>query len=104
MKTSSSDDPANRRQQGETFTVLVNKMMGRKILRVEDKTELGRWSYIQVAGKDKKIITIITGYIPCVQHNPGDDTVTAQQIRILKQMEKETSFHVNSGAKIWKRK
>eukprot|EP00957_Ditylum_brightwellii_P201512 15326011-Ditylum_brightwellii.AAC.1 len=42
-----------------------------------DSTGLGRWSYVKVAGRDQKQVVITTSYRPCIQHNPGNRTVTA---------------------------
>ena len=84
IATSNSDDPAGQRQQGGTCTVIINNLVGRKITSGEDKKGLGRWSYIQISGRDYRKTIIITGYKPCIQEQCGDKTVTAQQKRILK--------------------
>eukprot|EP00957_Ditylum_brightwellii_P210129 15364599-Ditylum_brightwellii.AAC.1 len=52
--------------------------MGHK-LSDEDFSGLGRWSYVEIAGRDQKKRIFTTGYKPCVQYNPGSNTVTAQQ-------------------------
>eukprot|EP00957_Ditylum_brightwellii_P166413 12667852-Ditylum_brightwellii.AAC.1 len=48
-----------------------------------DNKGLGRWSYVQIAGKEQKKVIFVTAYKPCVQTNKGDSTVTAQHKRML---------------------
>eukprot|EP00957_Ditylum_brightwellii_P144289 10993042-Ditylum_brightwellii.AAC.1 len=52
--TSNSDDPAGWKQQGGTCIGLVNGIVGRKMSGGEDNKGLGRWSYVQIAGKGQK--------------------------------------------------
>eukprot|EP00957_Ditylum_brightwellii_P108547 8279768-Ditylum_brightwellii.AAC.1 len=56
----------------------------------EDKSRLGRWTYVCIAKKDNRKLYIITGYCPRVQTNPGTGAVNAQQKRLLKSTEGET--------------
>eukprot|EP00957_Ditylum_brightwellii_P098190 7481378-Ditylum_brightwellii.AAC.1 len=64
-------------------------MVGRIIQTGGDNSRLGRWSYVQIAGRDQKKVTIVTAYHPCKQTNPGDSTVTAQQRQLLRQQGKK---------------
>eukprot|EP00957_Ditylum_brightwellii_P083511 6348610-Ditylum_brightwellii.AAC.1 len=52
--TSTSNDPAGWKQQGGTCIGLVNGMVGRKMSGGEYNKRLGRWSYVQIAGRDQK--------------------------------------------------
>eukprot|EP00957_Ditylum_brightwellii_P108538 8278697-Ditylum_brightwellii.AAC.1 len=58
-------------------------MVGRKMSGGEDNKGLGRWSYVQIAGKDQKKVMFVTAHKPCVQTNKGDNTVIAQHKQIL---------------------
>eukprot|EP00957_Ditylum_brightwellii_P153864 11711250-Ditylum_brightwellii.AAC.1 len=53
----------------------------------EDNKGLGRWSHVQIAGKDQKKVMLVTVYKPCVQTKEGDSTVTAQHKQILTMQE-----------------
>eukprot|EP00957_Ditylum_brightwellii_P206622 15349247-Ditylum_brightwellii.AAC.1 len=77
------DNPADERHQGGTCTGLVNNMVGRHIMLGENKLGLGQWSYVKIAGRDQHKIVFVTAYKPCVQSNPGDNIVTAQQKCLL---------------------
>eukprot|EP00957_Ditylum_brightwellii_P148430 11300294-Ditylum_brightwellii.AAC.1 len=59
-------------------------MTGRIIKADTDTSGLGRWSYIKIARKDKKKVTIVTAYRPCEQNKPGEATVNAQQHKVLR--------------------
>eukprot|EP00957_Ditylum_brightwellii_P040176 3040152-Ditylum_brightwellii.AAC.1 len=52
--TSASDDPSGWKQQRDTCIGLVNGMVGKKMSGGENNKELGRWSYVQIAGRDQK--------------------------------------------------
>eukprot|EP00957_Ditylum_brightwellii_P131491 10029472-Ditylum_brightwellii.AAC.1 len=41
--------------------------------------------YHQQGGREQQQVTVVTAYRPCIQHNPGNTTVTAQQIRVMQQ-------------------
>eukprot|EP00957_Ditylum_brightwellii_P083130 6320468-Ditylum_brightwellii.AAC.1 len=60
-------------------------MSGRIINKNSNPSGLGRWSYVKIDGRDQRQVTVVTAYRPCLQHNPGNNTVTAQQIRIMRQ-------------------
>eukprot|EP00957_Ditylum_brightwellii_P180337 13738212-Ditylum_brightwellii.AAC.2 len=77
--TSCSDDPVGRKQQGGTCIGFVNDIVGRHIASSEDETGICGWNYVQIAGKDQRVIKLVTTYKPCVQSDTGDDTVTAQK-------------------------
>eukprot|EP00957_Ditylum_brightwellii_P160227 12198633-Ditylum_brightwellii.AAC.1 len=83
LVTSCSDDPANEKQQGGTCIWLVNDMAGQHVTSGEDKSGLGRWSYVKIAGRDQCEIVFVNAYKPCVQSNPGDNTVTVQHKHLL---------------------
>eukprot|EP00957_Ditylum_brightwellii_P082779 6293731-Ditylum_brightwellii.AAC.1 len=51
----------------------------------EDKSDLGWWKYVEIAGREKRKVVLITGYGPCIQSNPQDSTVMAQQKHLLTQ-------------------
>eukprot|EP00957_Ditylum_brightwellii_P116279 8869556-Ditylum_brightwellii.AAC.1 len=82
---SSSDDPAETYQQGGTYMEVMDKMTGCIIEADIDDSGFGQWSYMEIAGKDQRQITVVTAYKPCLQHNLGDSTVTAQQTRVVHQ-------------------
>eukprot|EP00957_Ditylum_brightwellii_P181738 13844837-Ditylum_brightwellii.AAC.1 len=58
-------------------------MVGRIIASDTADSGLGQWSYVKIAGRDQKQITIVTTYRPCKQSNPGDSTINAQQYCLL---------------------
>eukprot|EP00957_Ditylum_brightwellii_P092757 7062571-Ditylum_brightwellii.AAC.2 len=60
-------------------------MVGRIIKTSDDDSRLGRWCYVQIAGRYQKKVTIVNVYRPCNQANPGDGTVNAKQWRITRQ-------------------
>eukprot|EP00957_Ditylum_brightwellii_P128602 9810213-Ditylum_brightwellii.AAC.1 len=60
-------------------------MSGRIIDKNCDPSGLGQLSYVKIAGRDQQQVTVVTAYRLCIQHNPGNNTVTAQQIRVMKQ-------------------
>eukprot|EP00957_Ditylum_brightwellii_P147404 11224530-Ditylum_brightwellii.AAC.1 len=62
---SSSDNPAGLYQQGVMCTAITGKMVGRIIKSDTNSSGLGRWSYVQIAGRDQHKLTIITVYRPC---------------------------------------
>eukprot|EP00957_Ditylum_brightwellii_P008143 617414-Ditylum_brightwellii.AAC.1 len=76
---SSSNDPAGFYQQGGTCTAITGEMVGQIIRSGTGFGGLGRWSYVQIAGRDQQQITIATAYRPCEQSKPGNSTVTIQQ-------------------------
>eukprot|EP00957_Ditylum_brightwellii_P096209 7329005-Ditylum_brightwellii.AAC.1 len=81
--SASSDDPAKCNQQGGVCMGMVDKVLGRHIKSGSDDKGLGRWCYICLSGQYQQKIYIVTAYRPCIQHDPGDATVTTQQKRLL---------------------
>eukprot|EP00957_Ditylum_brightwellii_P041826 3168123-Ditylum_brightwellii.AAC.1 len=71
---SSSNDPACFYQQGGTCMEITDKMIGRIIASDTNDSGLGQWSYVKVAGRNQKQITIVTTYRPYKQSNPGEST------------------------------
>eukprot|EP00957_Ditylum_brightwellii_P105529 8044491-Ditylum_brightwellii.AAC.1 len=60
-----------------------NKIFKFFTLNGTDSKGLGRWSYVQIAGRNQRKITIATAYRPCKQSKPGNSIVTVQQKRLL---------------------
>eukprot|EP00957_Ditylum_brightwellii_P209303 15361146-Ditylum_brightwellii.AAC.2 len=75
-------------------------MVSRHVRSGEDKSGLGQWSYVEIAGRDKRKVVLITGYRPCIQSNTGDNIVTAQQN--VSSHKKECMMHnrASSGTRI----
>eukprot|EP00957_Ditylum_brightwellii_P010334 781307-Ditylum_brightwellii.AAC.1 len=67
---SSSDDPAGFYQQDKTCTAITGKMVGQIVQSDTDSKGLGRWSYVQITGRNQQKITIATAYRPCKQSKP----------------------------------
>eukprot|EP00957_Ditylum_brightwellii_P081992 6234610-Ditylum_brightwellii.AAC.1 len=63
-------------------------MVGRIIQTGGDNSRLGRWNYVQIAGRDQRKVIIVTAYCLCKQTNPLDSTVTAQQRQLMRQQGK----------------
>eukprot|EP00957_Ditylum_brightwellii_P043506 3298297-Ditylum_brightwellii.AAC.1 len=79
LAASLSDNPAEHKQQGGTCLGITNKFTGRIIAMDNVSRGLSRWSFVKLAGKDQKQITIVTAYRSCKQDKPSDATVNAQQ-------------------------
>ena len=84
IATSSSIDPSQSDYlPGGTATVIVNNLVG-NIQDVIKDTELGRWSGYRIKCKNKRILYIITCYMPIIDTNAGSNTCYQQQWRILR--------------------
>eukprot|EP00957_Ditylum_brightwellii_P013889 1047631-Ditylum_brightwellii.AAC.1 len=70
----------------------------------EDNKGLGRWSYVQIAGKEKKKVMFVTAYNPVYKQTKE----TAQSQHIINEYSqcKETQMphHVKRSTKIYWRK
>eukprot|EP00957_Ditylum_brightwellii_P106055 8089522-Ditylum_brightwellii.AAC.1 len=81
LVTSCSDNLAQYYQQGGTCIGITNRLTGRIINSDCNPSGLGKWSYIKLARKDQRQVTIVTAYQPCHQSNPDNNIVNAQQTR-----------------------
>eukprot|EP00957_Ditylum_brightwellii_P176651 13455016-Ditylum_brightwellii.AAC.1 len=81
--TSASNGPAGWKQPGGSCIDSVNGMVGWKMQGGEDKKGLGRWNYVQIAGRDQRQVIFVSAYKPCTQSNEGASTVTVQHKHIL---------------------
>jgi len=52
--TSNSDLTNNSNQQGGTFQALVRTWVSRVVTNGHDESGLGRWSYLELQGKEDK--------------------------------------------------
>jgi hypothetical protein len=97
LQSSSSNDPTTRAsyQPGGTCTGVTNKLAGRITHQGSDPSELGRWSYVCLEGKQigtddnginlNRKVNIITAYLVAQKDSayPGHDTAFMQQTRLL---------------------
>eukprot|EP00957_Ditylum_brightwellii_P198147 15098033-Ditylum_brightwellii.AAC.1 len=58
---------------------MIDDIVGRHVTSGEDKSGLGRWTYVCIAGKDNRKLYVVTGYHPCIQTNLGTGAVNVQQ-------------------------
>eukprot|EP00957_Ditylum_brightwellii_P009913 748100-Ditylum_brightwellii.AAC.1 len=68
LVAASSNDPAKYKQQGEVCMGMVDNIVG--------------W-HIKSSGQHQWKIYIVIAYRLCIQHDPGDTTVTTQQKCLL---------------------
>jgi hypothetical protein len=61
----------------------LGQMVHRVIASGRDETGCGRWSQIPYTAKESKKMAIISAYRVCKQTNPGDITVSKQQLGIM---------------------
>jgi hypothetical protein len=73
----------DRVKPGGTLTAAVGDWSHRVVKPGIDDTGCGRWSYINLALKEDKFITLVSTYGICDQTNPGNTTASAQQYKIL---------------------
>lgn len=71
-------------QPGGTLTVAIGPLASRVHSKGQDKTHMGRWSYITIRRTTQPPLTIITAYRVPKAANPGDYTAHAQQMRQLR--------------------
>eukprot|EP00957_Ditylum_brightwellii_P054271 4111213-Ditylum_brightwellii.AAC.1 len=58
--TSTRNDPAGWKWSGGTCIGLVNGMVGWKMQGGEGRKGLGRWSYVQIVGRDQKKVMVVS--------------------------------------------
>jgi hypothetical protein len=68
-------------QYGGVGIVATKEIAHRNITTGKDPTNLGRWSWIRIQGKEGQSVRIATAYRPC--ESPGASTVFHQQARGL---------------------
>ena len=81
MKTGSLYKP------GGTGTFINGEISGKIVERGEDATNMGRWNYVTIQGKNDRRVNIITGY-RCGPHrikNMGSTTAFFQQYTIMRE-------------------
>ena len=84
---STSNLPANRAYKpGGTFTGIMNSLCGRFQTSRSNPHGLGRWSFVQLYGKDGKSLVMITAYRVCNGNisTSGSSTAFHQQWHLLR--------------------
>ena len=85
MQNSHSDEPTTSSYQpGGMSLILQNNLIGAIDSNGNDDRGLGRWSFSIINGKQHHKLVIITAYRLTHDNIPGDDTVYAQQYRLLR--------------------
>lgn len=85
MTTAHSDDPTlSTYQPGGMSLVLQNNLTGAIDSTNSDARGLGRWTYCILNGRKNHKLVIITAYRLSHDSIPGDDTIYAQQYRLLR--------------------
>ena len=88
MKTTNSDDPTiSIYQPGGMNLILQNNIIGAIDSSGNDARGLGRWSFSIINGKQQHKLVLITAYRLSQDTIPGDDTIYAQQYRILRRQQ-----------------
>jgi hypothetical protein len=92
ISTSSSTIKYNTLYQpGGTLTMVTDKYTGRVTSRGAD-TELGRWSYQHLLGKQGRTIVLVSVYNVCHQRQHGGSrTAHTQQVSLLRRQGRTTS-------------
>ncbi len=88
LATTSSSDLTNKSdQRGGTFQALVGPWVSRAVATGHDESGLGRWSYLELQGKEDKRYIILSGYRVCEnqQVDMGSNNTYNQQYRLLHQ-------------------
>jgi hypothetical protein len=68
----------NRVKPGGALIVTVGDWSHRVVKTVIDDTGCGLWSYITLALKEDKFLTLVSTYRVCDQTNPGNTTASAR--------------------------
>ena len=84
IKSSSDEQTQKSYQPGGTCMIMQNNVLGTIDKYDSDKRGLGRWTYFIIQGKNNKKVAFITAYRVSQNSVPGDDTVYAQQYRLLR--------------------
>jgi hypothetical protein len=72
----------SRVNPGSTLAAAVGDWWHRVVKTGNDDTGCGWWSYITLALKEDKFLTLVAAYHVCDQTNPGNTTASAQQYKI----------------------
>lgn len=86
-----SESQQQRHQPGGVGTILKGGLIGRKKQSGKDTRGLGRWSWIEIQGRQGKKTIIISAYRPVRQECFGTNTVFEQHARTLA----KASIHEN---------
>jgi hypothetical protein len=78
----SREKTESRVKPGGTLAATVGDWSLREVKTGCDNTGCGRWSYITLALKEDKFLTLVSAYRVCDQTNPGNTTASAQQYKI----------------------
>lgn len=78
-----NDSSSTAFQPGGTITQAINKAAHRVIETGRDKSNLGRWSWIKLQGKNNIKLRVITAYRPCKPSSAGPNTAYSQQERFF---------------------
>ena len=85
MNATNSDDPTTSMYQpGGMNLILQNNIIGAIDSNGNDDRGLGRWSFSVINGKQQHKLVLITAYRLAHDTIPGDDTIYAQQYRLLR--------------------
>ena len=80
------DNNKSRHQPGGTAIYCRDELGLRFISAGVDDKKIGRWSWMKFRGKDKKIMTFISVYVPSIASGPGSKKVYNQQKKALLSM------------------
>ncbi len=86
--TSTSNTPwKSSWKPGGTLTCVAGNTIGRILEQGVDPHGLGRWTYIRLMGRNKKIVTIFGAYCVPINSSPGASTAYFQQRLLLMTMQ-----------------
>eukprot|EP00957_Ditylum_brightwellii_P209546 15362221-Ditylum_brightwellii.AAC.3 len=84
LEAVSSDDPSiGYKQPGGACIGINGNNLGAIVKSGRDETDLGRWVYVCIGGREQRKLYAVVPYRPCKQSSPGNSTVTAEQKRFL---------------------
>jgi len=85
--SSSADISISPHQQGGTLQAIIGDWTSRSVHIGHDTSGLGRWSYIEMQGKEDHRFIILSGYRVCENQaiDPGSNNTFNQQYRLLHQ-------------------
>jgi len=88
MVMANSTEPSKtNRQPGGTFIAINGSYTSQIISQGQDPSGMGRWSFVELLGKNNKRFVIISAYRTCSQTaHIGSNMATTQQMQILLQL------------------
>jgi len=85
--SSSADISTSPHQRGGTLQAIIGDWTSRMVQIGQDTSGLGRWSYVEMQGKEDHRYIILSGYRVCKNQtiDPGSNNTFNQQYRLLHQ-------------------